>query len=180
MSEQVSVLTPALADCPAFTANNLVTRVQIVNATGLPAILYGGHFQRPNFVNGDSFTVLSMGFFIPERFVLHDPVAGGVETSPSILCNLQAYRLTAGTYVNLPIGENGRFKMPFPNYEMNLGLFVSAPDVIGEAFRLEINFPYNTTMAWYMSMINLPAALHLQVFHIIPFVKVLHNFPLTV
>ena len=180
MSERITILTPDVNFCPLITVNTAVLSVPIPNMVG-PVAMYSSDTVTYLFSNGDNIELLSIGFFIPERFVLYDSLPGVGATAPFIIARLYAYQNVSGVSVPLnQFGNNGNIKIPFPNYELALGVFVDAATEIGEAFYMQIEFPITTGFdVWNISMVNVPVALNGQTFHIVPFIKVLHNFALT-
>ena len=180
MSERITILTPDVNFCPLITVNTAALSVPIPNM-GAPVAMYSSDTVTFLFQDGDNIELLSVGYHIPERFVLYDSLPGVGATAPVIITRLYAYQNVSGVSVPLDqFGNNGNIKIPFPNYELSLGVFVDAHTVIGEPFYLQIEFPVTTGFdVWNISMQNVPAALNGQTFHIVPFVKILHNFALT-
>lgn len=177
--EHIEILTPDIADCPAFVANNAVNAVQIPT-TLVPVNMRSGISAQMTFAQGDNFNLLSAGYFIPERFCLYEATAGGGAESPVPLMRIMAYQtVTAASVPLVQFGNNGVVRVPFPNYEHSMGVFVDAYQTILEAFVLQVVFPLTSGAdAWWVSMVNVPVALNGVTFHIVPFVKVLHNYDL--
>jgi hypothetical protein len=182
MAELIDVLTPPMSLCPTFTVNTGVLSVVIPDAVNYVAMMASNGISN-RFVNGDSFELLSAGYFIPERFVLYNKTGAGGNDVPCPVIAFQAYKITSAIGVTLTqIGTGGRLKCPFPNYETAMGCFINSALSIGEPFRIEIKFPFPSGLGGgqcQVSMVNVPAALNGVVFTVIPWIKILHNFPLT-
>lgn len=181
-TERISILVPSKADCPSFTVNTAVNSIDVVDAAA-SVILRGGNQLLHVFDNGDNVLLLSAGYYIPERFVLWDrDDSGGGDGYACPVMVIEAYRENLGTTALLSqVGDNGYLKLPFPNYEWPLGVFVDAANIVNDDYSLMVQFPVGSFLAGtYMqvSMIDVPAALDTLTFHIIPFVKVQHNFDL--
>jgi|WetSurMetagenome_2_1015567.scaffolds.fasta_scaffold20458_7 hypothetical protein len=179
MSERISILTPVLTDCPAVVVNTAVNSVDIPDAAA-PKTLRGGIQTMFEFTNGDNIMLLSAGYFIPERFAIYEHGGAGLMVNPVMAVKFGAYRIVAGTRVTLnQFGNNGVLKLPFPNYEMSLGAAIDTASLIGENFSLEVDFPFGSGVDQVrLSMVGVPAAMNGITVHIVPFVKVLHNFEL--
>lgn len=175
--EIIDILTPDYDDCPNFTVNNAVDFVQVVNIIEFE--FKACNLAASKFLRGDNFTVLSSGYFIPERFVLYSTQeVGGTNFSAPIL---QLYGTVGGGSIPLlPFGNNGQLKLPLPNYEISLGCTIDAEangliDPLG--FILRGYFP-TIIDSLQVSMIDVPLALNGKKFNIVPFIKILHNFQL--
>ncbi len=184
MSERIDILTPNTSDCPAVVINTAVNMVPIPDAAA-PVILRSTDPFFYCFPNGDNFELLSFGYFIPERFIMYDPVSGGLGVeNPCFNVRITAFTdpPPPGVGVQVPLnqlGFQGRIKIPFPNYEMAMGVFIDVAAAINEKFWLEIEFPSNSGLnPAQLSMVGVPAALNGVTIHLVPFIKVLHNFPL--
>lgn len=184
MSELIDILTPNTSDCPAVVVNTAVNAVVIPDAGVSVAMRSSDEFFF-YFRSGDNIELLSFGYFIPERFIMYNPVFGGLgieNPCPSIALYAFTDPPPPGVGVQIPFnqfGFNGTIKMPFPNYEMAMGVFVDTSVAVAEKFRIECAFPFNSGLnTSQLSMVGVPAALNGVTIHIVPFIKVLHNFPL--
>ena len=179
MAEIIDLLTPDNDVLPNFTVNTGVNSVMVTGIGGTGAKLKACNGAFSKFQRGDCFTILSVGIFIPERFVIWDyPDAAATKYSSPIFALWGT--VGAGSTPIMSFGNNGEFKIPFPNYEFSIGVF-NDPEAAGltdPTFELVAWFPTNVN-TMEISMIDVPAALHGLTFNIVPFVKVLHNFALT-
>jgi hypothetical protein len=186
MAELIDILTPDTSDCPAVVVNTAVNSVAIPDSIAAVPMKSADEFFYC-FRSGDNIELLSYGYFIPERFIMYEPVSGGAGIeNPSLTIALYAFTdpLPPGVGVQIPLnqfGFLGNMKMPFQNYEMAMGIFVDAAQAIGEKFWIETNFPWNSGVnPKRLSMVGVPAALNGVTIHIVPFIKVMHNFPLEI
>ncbi|MDD5061207.1 MAG: hypothetical protein PHS93_08480 [Candidatus Omnitrophica bacterium] len=178
--EIIDVLTPRINECPSFVVN---VSFNSVNLTAFPG---GSRYEAGGGVNifqrGDNFMLLSVGYFIPEGFALASyPGAGMTEFSaPIIFCAAEG--VGGGAPIAFEeIGNGGLLRLPMPNYEMSVGPFVEIENVIADNWFFRGLFPYTAGVDIpQVSMINAPAALDGETVHVVPFVKVLHNLPMTV
>jgi hypothetical protein len=177
--ELIDILMPTQADCPNFVVNNAVDNV-VVNIPAAYTTMNAceNHFS---FVRGDNFTILSAGYFIPERFV----VWGYQNADPINLNSVPQLSLLSigslGLGVPLHIGQNGKINIPFPNYEFSIGQFIDTEisGMTDPLFRITCKFPFDADAdKLLISMIDVPAALNGKTFYCIPFIKVLHNLGL--
>jgi hypothetical protein len=187
MAEIIDIMTPAIDRGAQFTVNVAALYVPIVQVPAATPILYTGS-GASKFVHGDNFLILSAGYFIPECFSLANFDS---PSDPSYNMAVPQFMLTAYglvTAINYAIGafgNGGLLRIPFPNYEMSIGTFVDVIHnalPINEGFQLQLDFPiYPGAMPIQanVSMVNVPAALDTKVIYITPFLKVLHNLPLT-
>jgi len=182
MSEKIDILTPKLNECAYFTVNNAVNSVDLNWPINGPVILYAGE-NKSVFLRGDCFVVISAGYFVPEGFRIFGYEAVGADLYPVPLIQLTALRSTGGAQIAIQnFGNDGRMRLPFPNYEFSIGTFTDTEEqgITSPTFQLTETFPY-----WVapdqpqVSMINVPAALNGVVFKVVPFFKILHNFTLT-
>lgn len=172
MSERIDVLTPWLAQCPQFTVDTTGPLFVAVAPTVGIVTMYSDDAILNVFRRGDNLTVLSMGYFVPDNFLTYEYV--GLATMPAM--RLYAHRITHADDIPLTqFGADGVIRAPFPNYEMAMGVSIEAEDFLGDSFRLAVDF----NLPGRISMVNVPAALNGEVYHVVPFLKVLHNFPLT-
>lgn len=187
MAYQIDVLSTPHNMGAKFTANAAVNSVSLVPCVpGNPQIMTAGSGTIGgggySFADGDCMTILSAGFMMPENFVMAQySVAGGGEyTMPVMYLRGQ---VPAGPILSIDqFGNNGNLRFPFSDYELSLGTFFDPVKrgITGGAFQLETLFPLTAGLDYpQVSMINLPAALDGTTFYVTPFIKVLHNFPLT-
>ncbi len=185
MPERIDILTPDTANCPAVIINTAVNSVVIADAAAaVPMKSSDGLFFY--FRSGDNIELLSYGYFIPERFIMYEPTSGGGGIVENPCPSIALYAFTdpppPGVGVQIPLnqfGFLGTMKMPFPNYEMAMGVFVDAATEIGKKFRIETCFPFNSGLnPMRLSMVGVPAALNGVTIHLVPFIKIMHNFPL--
>lgn len=183
MAEIIDVLTPEVDQCPTFTVDTTgPLSVDVIPNPAGTQVMYAGTGQS-KFVRGDSFIVLSCGYFVPEGFRIYGYEAAGTMKLPFPLLLLSAR--TAGAGIDNPIlsfGNLGLLRMPFPNYELSIGTFCDpeANNLTGATFQLKEAFPYPSGIdSLQVSMVNVPAALNGIVFRLVPWFKVLHNFALT-
>lgn len=185
MPEIIEIMTTAVDRGAQFTVNIAVPSVPLIQVPAAIPILFSAS-GISTFVQGDNFIVLSGGYFIPESFSLAN------YDSPSVPANnmavpqmwLTAYGLTTTLQHSIgAFGYNGRIRIPFPNYEFSIGTFVNVINnvsPINENFQLQLDFPsYPGAEQANISMQNVPAGLDGQVIYVTPFLKVLHNLPLT-
>lgn len=179
-------------DAPAFTVNTVNTAalsVNLLNPTHTPARsnkLYtaGG---KKTFQRGDNFTVLSMGFVLPESFVLAKAPANTVQNNLSITLGVNKI-LSVETIYYLPNFGDVGIQLPLENYETPLGVFVDVMSIGASSypFRTEgfqitvVVRGLNEALTIYpqVSMVGVPAVLNATVQHITVFAKILHNLPL--
>lgn len=179
MAEIIDVLTPDNDNLPQFTVNNAVNYVNLSAIGGLGSQLSACNGAFKKFVRGDNFIILSVGYFIPEAFRIFEYLDAGLTKYSAPIISLFA---SAGGAV-IPItqfGNNGELKLPFPNYEMSIGVFIDTEKsgLTDPTFILSVYFPLvvNTVR---ISMVGVPVALNGLTFKVTPFIKVLHNFPIT-
>lgn len=174
--EIIDILTPKVDDCASFVVNNAVDSV-VVNIVAAFTTMYGCD-NLYSFVRGDNFTILSLGYFIPERFC----VFGYENADPASLNSVPQINLLSvgslGLGIPLHIGQNGKLNVPFPNYEFSIGQFIDTEEsgMTDPLFSINCKFPFDSDAdKLLISMIDVPAALNGKTFHIVPFIKVMHN-----
>lgn len=185
MPELIDMLTPKLDHCPWFQVNTGALSVNLNEATAGTAEPYFASNTTSKFVRGDSFIILSVGFFVPNGFSLYGYLGAGFDQIPCPIMWMTGKNVgVVGHYSILNFGNDGQFKIPFPNYEFSCGVFVNPEENslnLAPNFQLEAMFPVGFLLDQpQISMINVPASLNGQRFTVIPFIKVLHNFALTV
>lgn len=186
MPEIIDILTPQEPDCPGFVVNTAAPTgaVPIIQPIPGASVVYYAGAGASRFARGDNFTLLSAGYFIPERFVLHNYDTAGTSSDSTPIWQLQGLPLGAGVPISLfNVGVNGAIRVPMPNYEFSFGVFVDveANNFVQPTFQLVAVFPLVSGLDNpQISMVDVPAALNGVIFRIIPFLKVLHNTTLTV
>lgn len=174
MAEIIDVLMPKVSLCPYFVVDTSGPKYVDITIPVAPIMdLFSADITKYRFDRGDNIQLLSLGYFVPENFATYE-MAGPNYSVPS--WRIYGYRITAGASVPLvQFGAFGMIQSPFANYEMSLGVFLDTESVLGEPFNLqiEVNEPGR------ISMIGVPAVLHGDTFHVVPFVKILHNFNLS-
>lgn len=182
MADRIDVMTPDIADCPQFTVDT-TGPLSVIVTQSVNIIMRGGNGNFPSFQRGDNFSVLSAGYVIPERFAIYQ-FGVSAENFCCPVMDIAGYRLTSLDYIPLfPLtGNGGWLKLPLPNYELCLGAWIDAEDLMAEAFQLRMTFPAagGGLTPMEISMVNVPAVLNGQVFRIVPFLKVVHNLAMTV
>ena len=174
MAEIIDVMMTKLSLSPYFDVDTTGPDYVDINPPVAPIMdFYSADITKRKFARGDNVQLLSMGYFIPENFCTYE--MGGVNYAvPS--WRIYGYRVTSAASVALnQFGAFGMIQSPFPNYEMSMGVFLDAETVLGEDFYLQIE----VSEPGRISMIGVPAILNTKRFHVIPFVKILHNFNLS-
>jgi len=183
MAEIIDVLSPRLADCQSFTVDTSGPDYVTVVDPGQVALK--NTFNVGNFRAGDNIIIMSAGFVLPEMFTLWKPTA---DSNPFLQETLIPKGATTAHQYRLTNISDGLY-LPLENYEIGIGTFFeveTAVDIVdGTGSLLNENF---TMMIQYniayplpkISMKNVPAAYHGEVFTLVPFVKVLHNLSITV
>ena len=187
MPEHIDIMTPAVDRGAQFTVNIAAPSVPIVPVPAAISTLYSGD-GKSEFVHNDNYIILSVGYLIPESFCIANYDIPSVPADnmavPQVL--LSAYGLVS--LVHHPVlgfGTDGQMRLPFPNYEFSVGIFIDvntghSPFISSEGFELRLQFPvYPGAEQANISMQNVPAGLDGQVIYVTPFLKVLHNLPLT-
>lgn len=192
MAEIIDLLTCPVDNGAMFTVNIAVDSVDLVPVTGVPEIMYAG-LGTSKFTAGDSFIVLSTGYFLPESFVMavHEHAAPGTEFMSVPALQLYALDFHDGLHKALgEFGNNGILRLPFSNYELSIGVFVNpiynrdftgAPMPITGMFQLSTIFPFLNPLGVdfpQVSMQGVPVGMDGKTYYVTPFVKVLHNKPL--
>jgi hypothetical protein len=180
MPEIIDLIGPPLANCASFTVNNAVDSVVITLPVGnsFARNVFGSNV----FVKGDSFRVLSMGFILPESFTFFKAGAAAPFISISVL---PFGKVTGQAYVYPGLASGFQF-IPMENYELVMDLFFSCKNAINSVdptkTLLSENFQLSVAPAvvYNISMLGVPAALNAKVFYIVPFLKILHNLPMTI
>lgn len=185
MPEIIDIMSPNETECPGIVVNTAAVggAVPIIQPVPGASVPFHAGSGASNFARGDNFTLLSVGYFIPERFVLHNYMTTGTSDDTTPIIQLQGWPLGAGIPISLfNVGVNGGIRLPMPNYEFSMGVFVDveANNFVQPTFQLTSVFPLiSGGDSPQVSMVDVPAALNGLVIRIIPFIKVLHNQTLT-
>lgn len=179
--DRIDILTPELSQCASFTVNTAVNFVPLTPTVLGDPILYSGNDEY-KFTKGDNITILSAGYFLPERFVIygHDNAAAAKNCVPWLF--LYSIGSAGAGSVVWQFGSNGRLNCPFPNYEFSLGTFVDSIELgmIDPFYWLTLRFPFQSDADnLNISMVDVPAAMNGVKFYVVPFIKVLHTLPMT-
>lgn len=195
MAEIIDILSPNMDQCPYFTCNKAITFVDIVNPAvpppeeggkQLPILYNSGNFAK--FTKGDSFSILTAGFVIPEAFTLFRDENDTTHPNP-ILPLLIESAVGTNLYVmdTLPrfIGTESQsvLMLPMENYEHAIDVFVDVPNQLlfnGGGAKLNEDFVLcgGQIVFGRISMAGIPDNFDGRKFIIVPFIKILHNFEL--
>lgn len=181
MAEHIDIMTPNVDECPYFTVNIAVNSVDLLWAFGA-RILYAAQGDS-KFQRGDSFIVLSCGYFIPEGFRFYGYEDAGAAHIPVPVLELTALLSSGPPFIIIQnFGNQGKMRIPFPNYEFSIGTFCDTEQqgINTATWQLAGDFPLILAPDNpQISMVGVPAALDGLTFKVVPFFKVLHNFALT-
>ena len=181
--EIVDVLTLPLASCPAFTVNTTNptdNSVPLVNPTLTPpaySVLQNASGNSV-FRAGDNFSVQSVGYSLPEAFVMAKTPANSIKKSPSIILQLL---LSTGSLIVHPVYGADGITVPMENYENVINSFLDVTQLnLSLSFKLWALLVGDsvTPVAPRVSMLGVPSTLNGTVQNVTVFVKVLHNLPL--
>jgi len=181
MPEVIDIITQTQDKCPFFVVNNAVDFVTPTNPAVPNDKLYNAS-SKDVFQNGDSFSLLSAGIILPEAFTFWKDPAALALALPVI--SLFCFGATTGLgYTIDSLGKKQTFFIPMENYEIALDVFVDSrkqTQILAPTVTLNENFSLKSALANVkISMQNIPAALNGKTFILVPFFKILHNFPLT-
>jgi hypothetical protein len=166
----IEILTPKLSDCPAFVVNTAVASVPVADVS---VKTLQNAALRSKWKQGDNFQVVSMGFWLPFYFVMGE-TSGSNYTSPSLGLGITS---SSGYRSLSTIGGTGEFFLPMENCEFTVDVLANV-DGIDSDFTLDYTWFTSGIVFPQVSMIGAPAILNSKTLHVVPFVKVLHNFPL--
>jgi hypothetical protein len=188
MSEIIEILTSKGNGGQQFTVNTALPPAgQVINTHG--SFELDNSESKSIFSRGDNVAIISAGIILPESFILGNIGFGAAPLAS--LPRLNIYFYTEPSHIKYyPIiaGSTGNFTIPMENYEyilnayidVTLGPFITVGGVtvqeIPEKFACYLSIDPGTVK---ISMVNVPAILHNQLMRITPFIKVLHNIPLT-
>jgi len=180
--EIVDVLVLPLSKSPYFTVNVLTpvnNAVPIVNPLLSPPVFSTVVNTAGNevFVPGDNFSIQSVGYSLPENFVMSRTAMGSLKKAPSLFIALV---LSNGTRIDHPIYGGNGVVIPMENYENVINSFLdltALPGGLTQSFKLIATLLGDTTtpVPPQVSMIGVPASLNGTVQNITVFLKVLHN-----
>jgi len=182
MMERTDVLTPSIGGCPSFVVDTAVNYIEVAPAAD-SVNMVSSVSDTPFFVAGDKFTILSIGYFMPERFSAYGTSVAVGEMSPVPQIRLRCRTFPSGVDYDLSeLGQTASIKLPFPNYELSVGVFAGDSTPLTEKFSIRSVFPYDNTGfdRLRVSMVDVAAALNGVTFYLVPFVKVQHNFQMVV
>jgi len=168
-------------DRPAFTVNTAATEV-VFNVGANTTLLRTPAFapdEKYWLSPEDNFTILSYGIAFPWLFTMgSNPI--------SFQLVWEDEHAIQGIFSELGGGLFGeRLYCPFENAEFPLDLFIKfpnlannpAPPTVGD--RIKILAFTSTSNNGAISMIGAPAALNGQTYKVNPYIKIIHNLPLT-
>lgn len=175
MAEIIDILTPVKNDCSYFIADTTGAVSYVTSAVDPNASRFGVNGDDHSvFSANDHFTILSIGYVLPESFQLWRNQAEMV--IPSLDIYLKGN--TDGFSYYLP-GAYREIKVPLDNFETAIDLFVNLKDTVkagGGAPLLDQKFSIVIGLKNVaVSMVSQPSAYNGKTMVIIPFVKVLHN-----
>lgn len=174
----IDVLTPKIEDCPWFLVDNTLLQVP-VNQGNVNPVAFKNGIGSSVFAKGDTCQIVSTGLFLPFSFTFGEIPAG----FPVWCTQLYFARDPAwGTPIGIPHmadNTNGQLLIPYPNYE----LFIDVPHQIifnNADQRHEFQFQLQIVPGQnpQISMVNVPDSMNDITYHVIPWIKVLHNFPM--
>lgn len=170
----------------------------VVDTTGplSVSIATKGSFETDNtegksiFQPGDNLAIISAGIVMPESFMFGNVGFGAAPLYALPKINIYFYTEPSHhKYYPVIAGATGNFFIPFENYEYILNNFIDitkgpfitdfAPfsaTSIPEKFACYLSIDPDTVK---VSMVNVPAVLNTQEMRITPFLKILHNIPMT-
>jgi hypothetical protein len=179
--EIIEIITPLLAERPRFTVDNTAVSVAATAMSGFSKFYNGA--GKKVFQSGDNVLLLSAGYILPEMFTL-------AQTKPTSepATNLDQPNLSINS-VDEDAGatiSNVLLDLIFPmgNFELPLGVYYNSTGY-DEFLHLQLTAQKFTLRGLLVvnpckiSMVNVPDKLQSTVQYITPFIKVLHNKPLT-
>lgn len=186
MAENIDVLTPCPDDCPFFVVDTTTPGVKSVQIQDTGGTIGTYRYMRRAggyryLFTKDNFTILSLGFILPESFTLAT-VPSDASKASCFAFNIALRRAAVpATYAYIDqLGATG-IQVPLENYEMPYGLYVDMTATPYAALT-DTKFAMTFDLAGlipYVSMISVPAALHGTTQRVIPFMKIQHNMTLT-
>ena len=130
---------------------------------------------------GDSFSILSAGFILPEGFTQWRD--RGDVLSPLAQYSILLKGVSSGRIFDIDVlGMNRVLFMPLENYEIAVDIFCDVPKqktILAPIIPLDEDFSIEAFISpLYISMAGAPSALHGKHLIINSFLKILHNFPM--
>lgn len=177
MAEIIDILTPNYTDCPYYTVNTGAKSVALGAGAAIKMYVSGASSLIAKFQSKDNLRIISAGFYIPENFVLAETNTGGAPYIPLNQLQLFVYNSTPAETAKMPgCGGRGVIPIPFSNYELTLDIFCDISSLTLNADNYF--YIYSTLWANRLSMVGVPAAFDTDHIHAIPFLKILHTFPI--
>lgn len=187
MSERIDIMMPPVDCLPYFVVD---TTGPLFKPVAYPApvpvdYLTAGDYTCV-FTKGDNFVLMSGGLVMPLSFQIDR--GQGVAQWPYIRFYMYAYGQTTGNIYKLKevsgAGATPSFYMPMENYDSPVDIFIDIQnqDPVGGQYLKNEDFTIGVSQALYftnVSMAGIPASLNATTQFILPYVKILHNFPLT-
>lgn len=167
-------MTYPVTKAPTITVDNSVDYV-----SPLPSPLVNVDFvntnQKKTFAQADNFIIQSVAIILPEFYtVWKDPGIFLQNLLPSIAVILRG--VSGTTYQISVLGSYAAIRVPMENYETACNVFVDVTALgVNEAFTLRSVGIYDCPVSMRLS----PAIFNGKEFAIVPYMKVLHNKPLT-
>jgi hypothetical protein len=184
--ENIDILTPAPEDCPFFdvdtsAASVLIQDASVITPGSLGVVVRAGGYKY--LFSKDNFTILSMGFILPEAFTMASvvPASGVLYSAFTMMLFLRNAADNSIFYIP-QIGITGT-QIPLENYEMPYGLYVDVSSIALANTKFRLCYDTNQILSGKtkpaISMISVPAALNGTRQRVIPFIKIQHNFTMT-
>ena len=186
MSEIIDTLTLYPTRAPSFLVDLDAVGGYVAVSPYTPlvpsdAAAFNGSLRR-KFHKGDNFIILSAGYRLPESFT----VSTGQEEFANIENNLVFSIVDTDNVIydipSLGVAAAGvaPVHIPMENYEISIGSFIDVGKCSYEGTYLSKDFYICLSVSnLNISMRTIPAALDGLTFRVYPFIKILHNFPIT-
>jgi hypothetical protein len=189
MSERIDILMPIETGMASFVVNNAAAGgvVPLVAPSGSTVLYNSGAGSL--FTQGDSFIIQTFGLILPLSFQLDRSLIAS--KLPRITLYLNGYGFTTNlsyTFqeISVQFTHGSNFYLIMENYDTPLNIFIDIPNepLVGESainneqFQLQMGLENITS--YNVSMVGVPAALNGTTQYIIPYLKILHNEPLSV
>lgn len=183
MSLYTELLTPVKAELPYFvvdTSDPVAVPSVPLQGNGIGNTYFSFGNQNPDtwFRADDNIILVSYGFIMPENFVMATLPA--TTTMGSNIISLLVYTNGArNRYFKEISGSTGFLSCPAENYEWAINCFMRPSDNnIVDFWKLTGDMDLAGGVAPRVSMQGVPSGLNGTTQYIIPFVRVIHNFPL--
>jgi hypothetical protein len=176
----VEVLSLPINKSPYFvvdTTGPKSVKIQIpVLGAGLFATLQNS-LQYSVFQAGDNFAVLSLGYVLPEAFVMAQAPSASTIKIPSIALSALQGGITP---IPLPISGLTGISVPMENFENAINAFSDIVPVTAGTFGLTAQFVQDVTAGHeqQVSMIGVPSSLNATTQVVTVFAKIMHNLPM--